>query len=84
MIFCTTFNINPGSYKKCIRMFKSPILPEGIKIREFLWMFGVPDALIVFESPDEETAGEFVIQFGDLAEVKTSVVFPVEKLRWVP
>ena len=84
MIFTTTFNITPGNYKKAIRQYKAPILPEGIKILQFLWMFGVPDALVIFEAPDEATAGEFVIQFGDIAEVKTSVAFPIEKLRWIP
>ena len=84
MIFCTTLNITPGNYKKAIRQFKAPVIPEGVKIRDFLWMFGVPDAFIIFEATDEPTAGEFVIQFGDIAEVKTSVVFPIDDLRWVP
>jgi uncharacterized protein with GYD domain len=76
-------NIIPGNYTKAIKLFKNPALPQEVKILEFLWMFGIPDAILVFQAPNEETAGEFIIQFGEVAEVKTAVGFPIDKLRWM-
>jgi len=43
-------------------------------------MFGIPDAIIVFEAPNEESAGDFIVQFGEVAELKTAVGFPIEKM----
>ena len=83
MIFITSMNIIPGNYNKAIKLFKNPALPKDVKITQFLWMFGIPDALLIFEAPDEGTAGEFIIQFGEVAELKTAVGFPIEKMRWM-
>ncbi len=82
MLFATFMNIIPGNYTNAIKLFKNPVLPQDVKIVKFLWMFGIPDALLVFEAPNEETAGEFVIQFGDVAEIKTAVGFPIDKMSW--
>ena len=83
MLFVTSMNIIPGNYTKAIKLFKNPVIPEGIKIDKFYWMFGIPDAILIFDAPDEETAGDFIIQFGEVAELKTSVGFPIEKMRWM-
>ena len=83
MLFVTTMNIIPGNYKKAIKLFKNPSVPEGIIVKQFLGMFGIPDAILIFEAPNEETAGDFVLQFGDVSELKTSVVVPIEKMRWM-
>jgi uncharacterized protein with GYD domain len=82
MIFVTSMNIIPGNYTQAIKLFKNPVIPQNVKIQKFFWMFGIPDAILVFEAPNEETAGEFIIQFGDVAEVKTSVGFPIDKMSW--
>ena len=82
MLFVSSMNIIPGNYKKAVKLFKNPIIPDGVKIKSFMWMFGIPDAIIVFSAPNEETAGEFILQFGEVAELKTSVGFPIEKMRW--
>ena len=82
MLFVTSMNIIPGNYTKAVKLFKNPVKPEKVKILKFLGMFGIPDALLIFEAPDEETAGEFIIQFGDVAELKTAVGFPIEKMTW--
>ena len=83
MLYVTFMNIIPGNYKSAIKLFKNPVIPEGVKIIRFLGMFGIPDAILIFESPNEETAGDFILQFGDVAELKTSVSIPIEKMRWV-
>lgn len=82
MLFVTLLKALPGKYTDAIRLFKNPKFPDGIKIQEFLGLFGEFDCLIVFEGPDEERAAEFVVQFGNLADPKTLVAFPVDKLKW--
>ena len=83
MLYVTFMNIIPGNYKSAIKLFKNPVIPEGVKIIRFLGMFGIPDALLIFEAPNEETAGDFILQFGDVAELKTSIGIPIKKMRWV-
>ncbi len=83
MRFVTSMNIIPGQYTAAVKLFKNPTIPEGIEIIKFLWLFGIPDAILLFESPNEEVAGDFILQFGDVAELNTSVCFPIEKMRWV-
>ena len=82
MRFITSMNVIPANYKKAIKKFKNPRIPEGLEILDFYWMFGTPDAIIIFNAPNEETAGEFIIQFGDVAEIKTSVAFSIQKMSW--
>ncbi len=84
MLFITLLKIIPGSYSKAIKLLKNPKLPPNVKIKESLWLFGRPDAMFIFEAPDEAAAGEFVVQFGELTEPQTSLVFPIEKMRWLP
>ena len=83
MLFITTMNIIPGNYKKAIKLFKNPIVQDGIEIKCFFGMFGIPDTILIFEAPNEETAGSFILQFGEVAELKTSVAVPIEKMSWV-
>lgn len=83
MLFITSMNIIPGQYTKAIKLFKNPNAPEKIIIKSFLWMFGIPDAIIIFEAPNEESAGDFIVQFGEVAELKTAVGFPIEKMSWM-
>ena len=83
MLFITSMNIIPGQYTKAIKLFKNPNAPEKITIKSFLWMFGIPDAIIIFEAPNEESAGDFIVQFGEVAELKTAVGFPIEKMTWM-
>jgi len=83
MLFVTSMNIIPGNYTRAIKLFKNPNTPEKIKIHKFLWLFGIPDAILFFEAPNEESAGEFILQFGDVAELKTSVAFSIDKMTWM-
>ena len=82
MLFITFLDILPGQYTKAIRAFKNPKIEDNIEIKQSLWMFGKPDAFIIFETEDEQQAGEFVLQFGEVAAVRTSLVVPIENMRW--
>lgn len=81
MMFITFLDILPGQYTKAIKVFKNPNT-ANVKIKMSLWMFGKPDAIMIFEADNEQLAGEFVVQFGEVAAVKTSLVFPIENMRW--
>ena len=82
MLFITFLEIIPGQYTKAIRAFKNPKVDGEINIKQSLWLFGKPDALIIFEAENEQMAGEFVVQFGEVADMRTSLVFPIENMRW--
>ncbi len=82
MLFLTTLRFLPGKYEAAIRVYKNPKVPQGVKIREFMGVFGEQDALVIFEAPDEGTAAEFVVQFSEHSHTATSVVFPVESYKW--
>jgi uncharacterized protein with GYD domain len=82
MRFVTFLTSLPGKYHEAVRLFKHPKIPKKVQIIEFLGLFGRPDAIIIFDAPDESTAAEFIIQFGEVAELKTAVAFPVEKYKW--
>lgn len=65
-----------------IRKLKNPNIPKGVKIREYLGVFSLHDAIIIFEAPDENLAVEFVGQFGEFFKTTTAVAFPVEGYKW--
>jgi uncharacterized protein with GYD domain len=71
-----------GQHLEAIKLFKRPKIPEGIKIREFIGIFGTSDALVIFEAVDEATAAEFTVQFCHVADVQTSLALPIEDLKW--
>lgn len=82
MLFVTLLKSSAGSYTEAIRDFKKVKVPEGVKIREYLAVFGEYDCVVVFEAVSEEKAAEFILQLGDYATLTTLVAFPVEKLKW--
>ena len=82
MLFITTLKALHGQYIGAIKAFKRPKIPEGVEIKHFIGIFGPMDAIIVFSAPDEATAAEFTVQFCHIAEVCTSVGFPIEDLKW--
>jgi len=83
MQFVTLLNVLSGNYTEAIKVFKNPDIPEGISIKCSLWMFGKPDALIVFTADNETAAGEFIVQFADFSEPKTALAMEVDQLRWL-
>ncbi len=80
MIFVSTLDVIPGKVDDLQKIIKSLEVPEDIKIREFLTLFGKPDYLLTFEAPDEEKAMSFILKFVSVAVPKTSVGVPVEKV----
>lgn len=80
MIFVSTLDLIPGKVDELRKIIKSLDVPEDIKIREFLTLFGKPDFLLTFEAPDEEKAMSFVLKFVSVAVPKTSVGVSVEKM----
>ena len=83
MKFVTFLDVRAGKYYQAIKKFRNPEIPEGVHIRESLWLFGKPDAILIFDAPDEKTAGKFVVQFGEITEPTTSLVFPIDELTWI-
>lgn len=80
MIFVTTLDCIPGKVNELRKIIRNLDLPEDIKIREFLTLFGKPDFLLTFEAPDEERAMSFILKFVSVAVPKTSVGVSVEKM----
>ena len=82
MLFVTFFETLPGKNTKTIKILKNPVTPPGVTIVRSLGMFGQPDAMIIFEAESEKCASDFVVQFTDVAAIKTSLAFPMESMRW--
>jgi uncharacterized protein with GYD domain len=82
LMFLCTLRFMPGHYEQAIRNYKNPKIPEGLKLLQFLGIFGEEDALVIFDAPNEVTAAEFVVQFREHSHTATSVVFPVENYKW--
>jgi uncharacterized protein with GYD domain len=80
MIFVTTLDLIPGKNDDFRKIVKGLKIPEDIRIKEFLSLFGKPDFLIVFEAPNEERAMSFVLKFATVTVPKTSLSYPVDKV----
>ncbi len=78
MIFVTTLDVIPGRAEKMLEAIKKIEVTKGIKIREFLSLFGKPDYVLIFEAPDEESAMNFIVKFVAYAVPKTSLAVQVE------
>jgi len=80
MIFVSMLDVIPGKVDELRKIVKTLEIPEDIKIREFLTLFGKPDFLLTFEAPNEEIAMSFILKFVSVAVPKTSVGVLVEKI----
>ena len=80
MIFVSTLDVIPGKVDDLQKIIKSLEVPEDVKIREFLALFGKPDYLLTFEAPNEERAMSFILKFVSVAVPKTSVGVSVGKV----
>lgn len=76
----STLDVIPGKVDDFRKIIKTLEIPEDIKIREFLSLFGKPDFLLTFEAPNEERALSFILKFVSVAVPKTSLGVPVEKM----
>lgn len=79
MIFVSTLDVIPGKADEAQKIISTIKPPKGIKIREFLSLFGKPDYIMTFEAPNEEKALAFILKFVSVAVPKTSLGIPVEK-----
>ncbi len=77
MIFVMFATANPERFADLFHVVRNMKVPEGIKVREKLEIFGKPDVLIVFEAPNEEMAAKFVEQFGRVSTVTTHLALKV-------
>lgn len=82
MMFVTLIKVLPGKYLEAIKSLKQCKVPDGIEIKEFIGMFGKPDAIIIYDAKDEGTAADFAMQFGKCAEITTQLACPIEQLHW--
>jgi len=82
MLFVTTIESGEGKFEDTIRALKRLKIPEGIKVREFLAMFGEPDAILIFETSDEKHAVDFVCMIAQSVKCKTSLALPIDEFRW--
>ncbi len=78
MTFITTLDVIPGRADELLNAVKNLKVPDEIKIREFLSLFGKPDYVLIFEAPDEEKAMNFILKFVAYAVPKTSLGVNVE------
>lgn len=81
MIFITTLDVIPGHADGLLETVKNLKIPEEIKLREFLSLFGKPDYVLIFEAPDEEKAMNFILKFVTHAVPKTSLGVNVEHAK---
>jgi len=82
MLMVTTIHTKEGKFEDTIRALKRLKIPDGIKVREFLGLFGEPDAIIVFEAADERKAVEFVCLIASSVTCKTSMALPIDEFKW--
>ncbi len=78
MIFVMFATAAPEQFADLFHLLRNARVPEGIKIREGLEVFGKPDVVVVFESPNEELAAQFVEQFGRVSTVTTHLAMRVK------
>jgi len=80
MLFVTTLTTLPGKTRDALEIFlKYAKIPDVIKIKESLFLFGKPDLLLIFEAEKERDAADFIIQFQEVAKTQTSLAIPIEK-----
>lgn len=82
MLFVTTIESGEGKFEDTIRSLKRLKIPEGIEVREFLGLFGEPDAILIFETTDEMHAVDFVCMIAQAVKCKTSLALPIDEFRW--
>lgn len=79
MTFVTTLDVIPGKTDVLRKIIKQLKVPQGVKIREFLSLFGKPDYVLVFDALNEEQAMSFVMTFVSVAVPKTALGVSVEQ-----
>ncbi|MFP3318546.1 MAG: DUF3303 family protein [Thermoplasmata archaeon] len=79
MKFVTFINAYPDKYSNMFMLLKSMHVPENIKIVSSYFIFGKPDAMVIFESQDESMAFKFVESFAGVGDTETHVLVDVNR-----
>ena len=82
MLFVTIVNSAEGKFEETVRALKRMQIPDGIKVREFVGLFGEPDAIIIFETESEKTAVDFVCHLASYVNCKTQMALPIDEFKW--
>ncbi|KYK30602.1 MAG: hypothetical protein AYK23_01005 [Candidatus Proteinoplasmatales archaeon SG8-5] len=82
MLFVTIVNSPEGKFEETVRALKRLKVPKGIKIREFIGLFGEPDAILIFETENEHTAVDFVCHLSSYVNCKTQMALSIDEFKW--
>ncbi|MBD6955338.1 MAG: DUF3303 family protein [Thermoplasmata archaeon] len=80
MKFVTFINAYPDKYSDMFLLLKSMHVPDGISIISSYFIFGKPDAMVIFECGDESKALKFVETFAGVGDTETHVLVSVERI----
>jgi uncharacterized protein with GYD domain len=82
MLFVSIVNAPEGKFEETVRALKRLKIPEGIKLREFVGLFGEPDAILIFETEDQNKATDFVCELASYVNCKTQLALPIDEFKW--
>jgi uncharacterized protein with GYD domain len=82
MLFVTIVKSPEGKFEETVRALKRLKIPKDIKVREFIGLFGEPDAIIIFETKSEKTAVDFVCSLASNVNCKTHMALPISEFKW--
>ncbi len=77
MLFVMFATAHPERYADLFHILRHARIPEGVKIKEKLEIFGKPDIVVIFEAENELLASKFVEQFGKVGDVITHLAMRV-------
>ena len=82
MLFVTIVNAPEGKFEETVRALKRLKVTDGVKVREFVGLFGAPDAIIIFETANEKAAVDFVSHLASYVNCKTQLALPIDEFKW--
>jgi len=82
MLFVSIVKAGEGKFEETVRALKRLKIPKNVKVREFIGLFGEPDAIIIFETTDEKTAVDFACHLASYVNCKTHMALPIDDFKW--
>jgi uncharacterized protein with GYD domain len=78
LIFVTLCTVRSGKFEDAIKATKGlpKALSPGIKLKARYSLFGIYDAIYIFDAPDETTATKFVRRLQDTLNTETFLAVP--------
>ncbi|MDP8011843.1 MAG: hypothetical protein ACP5F1_06325 [Thermoplasmata archaeon] len=80
MMFVTFITASHERYPNLSTLLKKMHKPENINILGTYILLGKPDAMIIYEAPDEVAALKFVEEFVSVGDVQTNTIVKAESL----